>query len=88
MDQEEVIDYVIKAVRVALKEPALVIDRGTPLQDLKGFDSLAIVTILEELEDCLRVEIEPTLILPETFSTPTTLAEALMISQQYSSSGA
>lgn len=44
------------------------------LLTLPGFDSVAVVTVLERLEEAFRVEIAPELILPEAFESLDTLA--------------
>jgi acyl carrier protein len=51
---------------------------SSSLLDLPGCDSLAIATLVERLEDELRREIPPELIVPETFATPLTIASALL----------
>jgi acyl carrier protein len=49
----------------------------TSLFAVEGFDSLAIVELVEALERASRREIPPALIVPETFATPQALADAL-----------
>ncbi len=51
---------------------------STRLLDLPACDSLAIATLVERLEDRLHREIAPELIVPETFTTPSTIASALL----------
>lgn len=79
---ETYIPIVIAAIRATLRDATLPIDATTALQDLKGFDSLAIAGLIERLEDQLGIEMDPGLILPETFTNPSTLAEALLQSYQ------
>lgn len=58
----------------------------TYLPGLKGFDSLFIANLLESLETVLQIEVEPTLLMPEAFETPRSVAELIVRSQkQYSS---
>lgn len=54
------------------------IEATTSLLDLAAFDSLSIVQLLERLECRFGVEMEPRLILPETFATPQVLADAFI----------
>jgi acyl carrier protein len=81
---QAIVPYVIEAVYTVLQDTSVVIHETTPLEDLKGFDSLAIVSILERLEDQLAIEMDPELILPETFENPRTLADAFMKSRRKS----
>jgi acyl carrier protein len=58
------------------------IDAGTvaatpTLFDLAGFDSLAIVAILDRLEGDLRVEVPPERILPQAFASIDSLCELI-----------
>jgi len=81
--RETYVRLVIAAVQAVLQDTTVPIQATTALQDLKGFDSLAIVSLIERLEDQLGIELDPTLILPETFENPSTLAEALLQSQPW-----
>lgn len=81
MQRAEVVICVIEEVRATLNDDDLIINSSTPLQALKGFDSIAVVSLLERLEKRLEIEMNPALILPESFSTPLTLAEAFMNSE-------
>jgi acyl carrier protein len=47
------------------------------LFDLPGFDSLAIVAVLEALEDDAGVEVPPERILPEAFATVASLCDLI-----------
>ncbi len=58
------------------------ISATTALADLPGFDSLAIVGLLEQIEDQLHIAIDPALIVPETFASPATIAGVLIKSQR------
>lgn len=82
MQRQQLVLMVIEAVRAALKDPAVVVEEATALQDLRGFDSLAVVDIIERLERQSGIEIDPALILPETFESPRTIADALIESRQ------
>jgi acyl carrier protein len=73
MLRELVVDTVADTLRV---------DTGTvtatpTLFDLAGFDSLAIVAILDRLEGDLRVEVPPERILPQAFTTVDSLCELI-----------
>lgn len=78
MRQETILDQVITVVQAKLQDDSLRIEATTSLQDLRSFDSLVVVSVLEALESDLGLEIDPALILPETFATPLTLADALV----------
>jgi len=81
MQQEAMVNLVVEAVRLEMQETTGAIGATTPLQELKGFDSLLVANLLERLESHLGFEMDPALILPETFVSPLTIAEALMQSQ-------
>lgn len=81
MQQEEMINLVVEAVRLEMQETTGAIVATTLLQELKGFDSLLVANLLERLESHLGFEMDPALILPETFVSPLTIAEALIQSQ-------
>ncbi|HEX2078010.1 MAG TPA: acyl carrier protein [Longimicrobium sp.] len=68
---------VLETLRAVLPPSAGPLDEDTQLYDRPGFDSLAVAGVLERLEDRLGMEMDPGLILPETFETPRTIAEAL-----------
>ncbi len=78
----ELVALVIDVVQTELHDATVQIEETTPLQDLSSFDSLVVVGVLERLEQQLGVEMDPALILPETFATPRSIAEALMQSYQ------
>lgn len=82
MRQAELIVLVIEVVQAELHDTGVQIEETTSLQDLSSFDSLVVVGVLERLEGQLGVEMDPALILPETFATPRAIAEALMQSYQ------
>lgn len=82
MRQAELIVLVIEVVQAELHDTSVQIEETTSLQDLSSFDSLVVVGVLERLEGQLGVEMDPALILPETFATPRAIAEALMQSYQ------
>ncbi len=75
---ETYVPLVVAAVQAVLRDTTIPIGETTPLQDLKGFDSLAIAGLIERLEDQLGIELDPALILPETFANPSTIAQALL----------
>lgn len=78
MSQEELVLVVIDVVQATLNDSAVQVQATTALQDLSAFDSLVVVGVLERLEQQLNIEMEPGLILPETFATPRSIAAALM----------
>jgi acyl carrier protein len=53
------------------------VSAGDPLLDQPGFDSLAIVAVIDEIERDLDVEFAPELLVPETFATLDTLTAAV-----------
>ena len=83
MHQKQLVHSVIETVQAVLADKTIAIQETTSLQDLRGFDSLAVVDIIERLEQQLGIEIDPALILPETFTSPLTITDALIQSQQH-----
>ena len=81
MYREELINHIIEAVQAELKNRTIVIVETTSLQDIKGFDSLVVVGLLDRLERQLNFEMDPALVLPETFASPRSIADAIMKSQ-------
>jgi acyl carrier protein len=65
---------VLDAVRESLGEHGDGVGERTPLLDLPGFDSMAIATVVERVEDRTGVEVDPDALVPETFSSVRTLA--------------
>ncbi|WP_328611223.1 acyl carrier protein [Amycolatopsis sp. NBC_00345] len=57
------------------------------LFDLPGFDSVAVVAVLERLEDELGVEVPPELIVPEAFESVAALTEILRTIREPTNSG-
>lgn len=68
--------HVLKVIAEIVPSSSLLTET-TYLPGLREFDSLMIVMILERLEETLGIEVEPTLILPESFETPGTISELL-----------
>lgn len=81
MNQDELTALVIAALHAELRNSSIAIEATTLLEDVKGFNSIAVVGVLERLEGEVGIEMDPALILPETFATPQTIAEALIQSQ-------
>ncbi|MET0135816.1 MAG: acyl carrier protein [Kibdelosporangium sp.] len=52
------------------------------LFDLPGFDSVAVVSVMERLEDELGVQIPAELIVPEAFESVTSLTKIIEASDQ------
>jgi len=48
-----------------------------PLLDQPGFDSLAITAVIDRVETDLALELDPDLLVPETFTNLGTLTEAV-----------
>ncbi len=76
-EREAIVALVLDVVADTLGRD-LPLTPSTRLLDLPACDSLAIATLVERLEDRLRCEIAPELIVPETFATPLTIASALL----------
>jgi acyl carrier protein len=57
------------------------------LFDLPGFDSIAVVAVLERLEDELGMEVPAQLIVPETFESVAALTKILHTIREHSESG-
>ena len=70
-------DLVVDTVAGTLRIDARSVTATPTLFDLAGFDSLAIVAILDRLEDDLRVEVPPERILPEAFASIDSLCELI-----------
>ncbi|WP_433392209.1 acyl carrier protein [Micromonospora sp. KLBMP9576] len=62
-------DRVVAAVADVLGVPAAEVRTAATLFDLPGFDSIAVVGVLERLESDLGVEVPPERIVPEAFAT-------------------
>jgi acyl carrier protein len=58
------------------REPAAAVDAGASLLDLPGFDSLAIADVVERIEEETGVEYPSAVLVPETFASATSLAQA------------
>lgn len=68
-------DDVAHAVADVLNVPVADVTAAGSLFDLAGFDSLAIVSVLDRLERDRAVEVPPELILPEAFGSIDALAD-------------
>ncbi len=68
---------VVEAVADVLRVPPAEVTAARSLFDLPGFDSLAVVAVLERLESALGVEVPPELIVPEAFESITALSRVL-----------
>lgn len=62
------------AIAQVLRITALDVEASASLLELPGFDSIAVVAVLERLEDVFEVEVDPELIVPEVFESLDTLA--------------
>jgi acyl carrier protein len=72
---------VIQAVADVLGVPQAAVTGAASLFDLPGFDSLAVVSVLERLESGLSVEVPPELIVPEAFDSLAALTGLLARAQ-------
>lgn len=80
MNRAAVVDTVIALTTSLLKASATEVEivESTSLLDLKGFDSLFVANLLERVEDQVGAQMDPALMLPETFATPGALADAMI----------
>jgi len=67
----------VQAVAAVLGMPPAVVASSGSLFDLPGFDSIAVVAVLERLESGLGTEVPPELIVPEAFDSIGTLTDLL-----------
>lgn len=58
------------------RQPPARVDACTSLLDLPGFDSIAIADVVERIEEETGMEYPPEALVPETFATVTSLAQA------------
>ncbi|HEU4965163.1 MAG TPA: phosphopantetheine-binding protein [Bacilli bacterium] len=79
--RSEVVALVLKEVQAIMPDEGLEVTELTFLPDLKGFDSLLIVNLLERLEMELDIEVDAALLLPEAFETPQAVADLFITSQ-------
>lgn len=70
-------DDVVHTVAEVLNAPVDEVTAAPSLFDLDGFDSLAIVAVLDRLERERAVEVPPERILPEAFASVDALCELL-----------
>lgn len=70
-------DQVAEAVSAVLGTPAADVLATATLFDLAGFDSLAVVSVLDRLETELHVEVPPELIVPEAFESVDSIVHLL-----------
>jgi acyl carrier protein len=74
MNRPEVTAYLQRIVAERLGRP---VEPRQPLLDQPGFDSLAIVAVIDRVETDLDLEIDPDLLVPDTFTDLGTLTEAV-----------
>ncbi|GAB3887352.1 hypothetical protein GCM10029964_053190 [Kibdelosporangium lantanae] len=77
IDDARLREHVSEVVATAVGTPVAVVAAVPSLFDLDGFDSLAIVAVLDRLERDLGVEVPPDRILPDAFSSLDTLCDLL-----------
>ncbi len=86
-EHDDLVGGVIEEIRAALRTEELPADPSLSLLDVAGFDSIVIVDLLDRLERRYGVEIHPSLIVPETFATPRSLADVLARSRRGDAGG-
>jgi acyl carrier protein len=74
MNRPDVTAYLQRVVAERLGRP---VGAGDALLDQPGFDSLAIVAVIDRVETDLGLELDPDLLVPETFTDLGTLTEAV-----------
>jgi acyl carrier protein len=67
---------VVASLRRILRDPDVSLEPDTRLERVRGFDSHALYQLIAELENECGVELEPEFVVPETFATPATVAQA------------
>jgi acyl carrier protein len=73
----ELTELAADAVAATLGVPASDVRSAPSLFDLPGFDSVAVVAVLDRLESALSVEVPAELILPEAFTSLDTVVRLL-----------
>jgi acyl carrier protein len=66
---------VTTAIAEYLRVPVITVQSSAALLDLPGFDSIAVVAVLERLEETFDVEVAPELVVPEAFESLGTLTD-------------
>lgn len=66
------------AIAQVLRIPVCTVQESASLLDLPGFDSVAVVAVLERLENIFGIEVPPELIVPEAFESIDALAGLLV----------
>ncbi|GAA0467642.1 hypothetical protein Ade02nite_88420 [Paractinoplanes deccanensis] len=74
MNRPDVTAYLQRVITERLGRP---VGMGDTLLDQTGFDSLAIVAVIDRVETDLGLEMDPDLLVPETFTDLGTLTEAV-----------
>ena len=69
--------HAVQAVADVLGVTATAVIEASSFFDLPGFDSLAVVAVLEQLESGLGIEVPPELIVPEAFDSVAALTGLL-----------
>lgn len=70
-------DLAAETVSAVLGAPPAAVRAADSLFELPGFDSLAVVAVLDRLESALGVEVPADLIVPEAFESVDALTELL-----------
>jgi acyl carrier protein len=74
--EAQLVELVIAVLKTILRNPARPLTGETPLAAVWGFDSHTLYRLITELENAFNVELDASLIVPETFATPVTIAKA------------
>jgi acyl carrier protein len=78
----QLVARVIATLAHIVRDPDVLFEPDTRLERVRGFDSHALYRLIAELETACGVELEPELIVPETFATPATVAAAFARQQR------
>jgi acyl carrier protein len=74
--EAQLVRHVVHVLRKVLRDPGRSLAADTALESEADFDSHALYRLIAELETALDAELDPELIVPQTFATPATIAKA------------
>lgn len=78
-DEHELREHVVQVTAAVLATDPVAVDHSRELPDLPGFDSVAVVEILETLERELGIEVPAEAIVPEAFTDVAALVRLLVL---------
>ena len=78
MDKHQTLQTIMDVISESYRENVQ-LDPATPLQELRGFDSLFLTDLIDRLEERLQRVLEPQFFVPETFENPMTIYQAFRI---------